>query len=256
VAVVGRPNVGKSTLINTLAGFERVIASEVPGTTRDSVDVHIDYGGEQYLFIDTAGIRAKRKTDTVLEKFSVLKSLDSIRRCDLAVLLVDAAEGLTHQDQQILRYVLDEERAVAVAVNKADLVDPAVLSGEVVAGIREGLGYATFAPVLPISAAKGKGIARLFKAIREGCESYRHRVPTGVLNREAQSYLFSMPIPSSKGRNRALYITQTGTAPPSFTVFVKDREGIPDSFTRFLSNRIRERFGFGGTPLRISYRER
>jgi GTP-binding protein len=256
IAVVGRPNVGKSTLVNTLAGFERVIASEIPGTTRDSVDVRIDFGGEHYLFIDTAGIRAKRKTDTVLEKFSVIKSLDSIRRCDLAVLLVDATGGLTHQDQQILRYILDEERAVVVAVNKSDLPADEELSGRILPAIRKGLGYASFASVLPISASEGKGIARLFKAIREGCESYRQRIPTGVLNREAHGSLFAMPIPSTKGRNRALYITQTGTMPPSFTVFVKDREGIPDSFTRFLVNRIRERFGFAGSPLRVVYRER
>jgi GTP-binding protein len=256
VAVVGKPNVGKSTLVNTLAGYERVIASEIPGTTRDSIDVHIEFRGEQYLFIDTAGIRAKRKTDTVLEKFSVIKSLDSIRRCDLAVLLVDGPEGLTHQDQQILRYVLDEEKAVVVAVNKADLLEGNTLADQVLPGIRKGLGYASFATVIPLSASEGTGIPRLFKAIREGCESYRQRIPTGVLNREAQSYLFSMPIPSTKGRNRALYITQVGTKPPSFTVFVKDREGIPDSFTRFLVNRLRERFGFEGAPLRIMYRER
>jgi GTP-binding protein len=220
------------------------------------VDVHVDFGGEEYLFIDTAGIRAKRKTDTVLEKFSVIKSLESIKRCDLAVLLVDGTEGLTHQDQQILRYILDEERAVVVAVNKADLLEGGTLNDHVLPEIRKGLGYASFAVILPLSAAEGKGVPRLFKAIREACESYRLRVPTGVLNREAQSYLFSMPIPSTKGRNRALYITQVGTKPPSFTVFVKDKEGIPDSFTRFLVNRIRERFGFAGSPIRITYRER
>jgi len=256
IAVVGRPNVGKSTLVNTLAGFERVIASEIPGTTRDAVDVVIRREGKQYLLIDTAGIRAKRKTETIIEKFSVIKSLDSLKRCDLAILLIDGPEGVTHQDRQILRYVLNEERAVVVAANKADRWHGDEERRKGLHDIQGGLEYASFAPVVPTVATAGKGIPVLFRKIDEAISNFRHRVPTGLLNRMAQAFLFTVPIPSQQGRNRAFYMTQTGTAPPSFSVFVKDRRGIPESFTRYLQNKIRDRFGFEGSPVRIVYRER
>lgn len=256
VAVLGRPNVGKSTLVNALAGYERVIASEIPGTTRDSIDVLVNHGGKRYLLIDTAGIRARAKTETVLEKFSVLKSLESLRRCDLAILLIDGPAGITHQDQQILRYILSEERAVVVAANKADLWEAEAASREGIRRIRESLGYAAFAPVVPLSALTGKGIPALFRKVEEGFESFRSRVPTGLLNREAATFLYSVPIPSTRGRNRAYYITQVGVMPPSFAVFVKDRSGVPESYTRFVQNRLRDRFGFRGSPIRILYREK
>jgi GTP-binding protein len=256
IAVVGRPNVGKSTLVNSLAGFERVIASEVPGTTRDAIDVMIRRDGKQYLFIDTAGIRAKRKTEDVIEKFSVLKSLESLKRCDLAVLIIDGPEGLTHQDRQILRYILNEERAVVVAANKSDRWRGEEERRKAVRGLQEGLEYASFAPVVPTVATTGKGFPVLFRKIEEAISNFRYRVPTGLLNRMAQTFLFAVPIPSQQGRNRAFYMTQVGATPPSFAVFVKNRRGIPESFTRYLQNKIRDRFGFEGSPIRIVYRER
>jgi GTP-binding protein len=256
IAVIGRPNVGKSTLVNTLVGYERVIASEVPGTTRDAIDVLVKYGGKRYLFIDTAGIRAKRKTETVLEKFSVLKSLDSLQRCDLAVLLIDGPEGLTHQDQQILRYVFNEERAVVVAANKADRWKDEEEKRKGLRAIQEGLGYAAFTAIVPTVALTGKGIPLLFRKIEEAFESFRHRISTAVLNKMAQAYVYSVPIPSKQGRNRALYMTQVGVMPPSFAVFVKEKAGVPESFTRYLQNKIRAHFGFNGSPVRIVYRER
>lgn len=256
IAVVGRPNVGKSTMVNTLAGFERVIASEIPGTTRDAVDVKVERDGRKYLLIDTAGIRAKRKTDDVIEKFSVMKSLDSIQRCDLAILLIDGPAGLTHQDRQVLRYILNEERAVVIAANKADGWKAEEERRKAMHVLQEGLDYASFAPVVPTVATSGKGFQHLFRKIEEASANFRLRVPTGLLNRMAQSFLYTVPIPSQQGRNRAFYITQVGVAPPSFAVFVKDRRGIPDSFTRYLQNKIRDRFGFEGSPVRIVYRER
>jgi len=256
IAVVGRPNVGKSTLVNTLAGFERVIASEMPGTTRDAIDVMVSRDGNRYLLIDTAGIRAKRKTESLIEKFSVIKSLDSLKRCELAVLLIDGPEGLSHQDRQILRYVMNEERAVVIAANKADRWDGEEERRKGLRGIQEGLEYASFAPVVPTVATTGKGVSLLFRKIGEAIASFHYRVPTGLLNRMAQTFLFAVPIPSHQGRNRAFYMTQLGTAPPSFAVFVKDRRGIPESFTRYLQNKIRDRFGFEGSPIRIVYRER
>lgn len=256
VAVLGRPNVGKSTLVNTLVGYERVIASEVPGTTRDAVDVLVKYAGKRYLFIDTAGIRAKRKTQNVIEKFSVLKSLDCLKRCDLAVLMIDGPEGVTHQDQQVLRYVLNEERAVVVAANKADCWSGEEERRQGLRRIQETLGYASFAPVVAVSAINGKGFPLLFRKIEEAFGNFRRRIPTGVLNRTAAAFLYSVPIPSERGRNRAFYMTQVGVMPPSFAVFVKDRGGVPESFTRFLQNRVRDRFGFDGSPIRIVYRER
>jgi GTP-binding protein len=239
IAVLGRPNVGKSTLINTMVGYDRVIASEIPGTTRDAVDVLVNYGGKKFQFIDTAGIRAKRKTETVLEKYSVIKSLESLKRCDLAVLMMDGPGGLTHQDQQILDlWAGEEERRQGLR------------------NIREGLGYASFAAVVPTVSLTGKGIPLLFKKIEEAFGSFRNRVPTSSLNRKASAFLYSIPIPSRKGRNRAFYITQVGVMPPSFTVFVKERVGVPESYTRYLQNKIRDRFGFKGSPIRIVYRER
>jgi len=256
IAVVGRPNVGKSTLVNTLAGFERVIASEVAGTTRDAIDVLVERDGRRYLLIDTAGIRAKRKTEGAVEIFSVMKSLDSIKRCDLAILLIDGPAGLSHQDRQVLRYILDEERAVVVAANKADGWTSEEARRKGLHAIAEGLEYASFAAVVPTVATSGKGFQPLFRKIEEASANFRLRVPTGLLNRMAQSFLYTVPIPSPQGRNRAFYITQVGVAPPSFAVFVKDRRGIPDSFTRYLQNKIRDRFGFEGSPVRIVYRER
>jgi len=256
VSVLGRPNVGKSTLVNTLVGFDRVIASEIPGTTRDAVDVLVEYGGKKYQFIDTAGIRAKRKTETVLEKISVLKSLDSLKRCDLAILMIDGPEGLSHQDRQILRYILLEERAVVVAANKADLWDGEEKRRQGMRAIQKGLGYASFAAVIPTVSVTGKGIPLLFKKIEEAYGSFRKRIPTSSLNRKVSSFLSAIPIPSRKGRNRAFYITQVGVMPPSFAVFVKQRDGIPDSYTRYLQNKIREQFGFKGSPIRVAYRER
>ena len=256
IAVLGRPNVGKSTLVNTLVGYDRVIASEIPGTTRDAVDVLVTYGGKTYQFIDTAGIRAKRKTETVLEKFSVLKSLDSLKRCDLAVLMIDGPQGLTHQDQQILRYILLEERAVVVAVNKADLWAGEEERRLGIRNIGEGLGYASFAAVVPTVSTTGKGIPLLFNKIEEAYGSFRNRVPTSSLNRKVSTLLSSLPIPTRRGRNRAFYITQVGVMPPSFAVFVKDRQGVPESYTRYLQNNLRDRFGFRGSPIRIVYRER
>jgi GTPase len=256
IAVVGRPNVGKSTLINTLVGYERVISSEVPGTTRDAIDVLVKYGEKRFLFIDTAGIRAKRKTENVLEKISVMKSLDSLQRCDLAVLMIDGPEGLTHQDQQILRYVLNEERAVVVAANKADLWKGDEEKRKGLHAIQEGLGYAAFAAIVPAVSPTGKGIPLLFKKIEEAFESFRQRIPTAVLNKMAQASVYSVPIPSKQGRNRALYMTQIGVMPPSFAVFVKERVDVPDSFTRYLQNKIRARFGFNGSPIRIVYKEK
>jgi len=256
IAVVGRPNVGKSTLVNVLAGFERVIASEAPGTTRDAIDVLVKYGGKKYLFIDTAGIRAKRKTEDVLEKFSVIKSLDSIKRCDLAVVMIDGPEGLTHQDQQILRYVLNEDRAVVVAANKADKWNGEEERRKGLRAIQEGLVYATFASVIPVVSTKGKGVTLLFKKIEEAFGSFRRRIPTPVLNRMAEASIYSTPIPSKRVRNRAFYMTQVGVMPPSFAVFVKEKTGIPDSFTRHLHNKIRDQFGFNGSPIRVVYREK
>lgn len=256
IAVLGRPNVGKSTLVNTIAGYDRVIASEIPGTTRDSIDVLVAYGGRRYLFIDTAGIRAKRKTDNVIEKVSVLKSLDSLRRCDLAILLVEAPGGVTHQDRQIFRYILAEERAVVVAANKYDLFSGAEEERKGIRAVRESLGHASFAPVVPTDAVSGKGFPLLFRKIEESLGSFRKRIPTGLLNRMASAFLYSIPIPSKRGRNRAFYITQVGIMPPSFAVFVKDRTAVPEAFTRYLQNKIRDRFVFEGSPLRIVYRER
>jgi GTP-binding protein len=171
-------------------------------------------------------------------------------------LMIDGPQGLTHQDQQILRYILLEERAVVVAVNKADLWAGEEERRRGIRKIGEDLGYASFAAVVPTISTTGKGISLLFKKIEDAFGSFRNRIPTSSLNRKVSTFLYSVPIPTRQGRNRAFYITQVGVMPPSFAVFVKDRQGVPESYTRYLQNKLRDRFGFQGSPIRIMYRER
>ncbi len=255
VTLVGRPNVGKSTLFNAIIGQERVIASPIPGTTRDTIDMEVKIGGNRYLFLDTAGIRPRRKTADAVDKITSIRSIKSIRDAQVVVLVLDSTEGATHNDQQILRYIIDEGRGVVVAANKIDALPrgevPSVLNR-----IREELAFARFAPVVPVSALEKKGIKELLKEMGGVQAHMRMRIKTSDLNKRVGERVFRASIPGGKRLNRAYYMTQTGTEPPSFTVFVKETENIPESFTRFVTNRIREEFEFRGCPIRVHYRRK
>jgi len=257
IAVVGRPNVGKSTLVNTLAGFERVIASEVPGTTRDAIDVKVERDGRTYLLIDTAGIRAKRRPKGRSRFFSVMKSLDSIKRCDLAILLIDGPGGLTHQDRQVLRYILDEERAVVVAANKADAWTRRRRAGKGLHAIAEGSNTHPSRPSFPTVATSGKGFQQLFRKIEEASAKLPPPRPDRRAEPDGGIVPLHGPDPVPHGEEpRVLHDAGRGRA-ASFAVFVKKPEGDPGLVHPLPAEpKIRDRFGFEGSPVRIVYRER
>ncbi len=255
VSIVGRPNVGKSTLINTLTGQERIIASPIPGTTRDSIDMELLLGERKIVLVDTAGIRPRRKTADAVEKIMSIRSIDSIKKSNIAVLVIDAGSGVTHNDQQILRYILKENRGAVIAVNKTDLLGEGSLP-EALREVSDAFTFASFVPAVPVSALQGKGMRKLLRAVIGVFDQYVKRVKTSELNRKAEKFLYNVTIPGSRRPNRAYYITQTGVAPPSFAVFVKDPGRVPDSFNRYVANRIRENFDFHGSPLVIRYRQK
>jgi GTPase len=257
VAIIGRPNVGKSTLLNRLLNQERSLVTPVPGTTRDAVDAELGYRGQRLRLIDTAGIRRKGKTRLLAEKLSVIQARQHLERSDVALLLIDAVEGDTALDTHIGGYAYDSHRSVIIVVNKWDAApkSPGAVR-EATATLRRKMKYLSFAPVVFISALKGQGLGKLLEAIVEVAAARRHRIPTSELNRFlADLDLERAPIPGGKPL-RLYYLTQAGVAPPTFVAFTQ-RPGAPHFSTqRYLENRLRERFGFAGTPLVIRWRGR
>ncbi|MFP3927653.1 MAG: ribosome biogenesis GTPase Der [Desulfobacteraceae bacterium] len=258
VAVVGRPNAGKSSLINKILGMERLLVSDEPGTTRDSVDTPFSLRGRDYLLIDTAGLRRRAKVKERLEKFSMIKTLRSLDRAHVAVVLLDAAAGVAEQDARICGFALERGRALVLGVNKWDLVkgDP-TRRREIAAAVERRLGFVSFAPKVHLSALTGQGLGGLFRSIEEVWEPFCTRVGTGELNRAVGEILSEKPPPrAGGGRVKLYYATQTGTRPPTFVVFVNRPDLLPESYRRFLANRIKERFGLSRVPLRIVLRRR
>lgn len=258
LACIGRPNVGKSSLINRLLGQERMVVSDVPGTTRDSVDTLLEKNGRHYLLIDTAGIRRKGKVRDKLEKFSVMRALAALERCDIALLLIDAGEGITEQDTKIIGYALDQGRACVLLVNKWDLVKgdrkkQRWTMDEVSMATR----FMEYAPVLNVSALTGAGINRLFPVLAEVQEQYSMEFSTNRLNQVLKKAVESHTPPLHKGKRLKLYYTtQVGVRPPTFIVFANYPKGIHFSYYRFLVNQYRTGLNLAKVPLKIILKER
>jgi len=258
VAVIGKPNVGKSSLINRILGEDRLIVTNIPGTTRDAVDSFVEKNGDKFIFIDTAGIRRKSKITDNIEKYSVIRSWTAIERADVCLIMIDAKEGVTEQDAKIAGYSHEKGKAAIIVVNKWDAVkkETGTLE-EYQKQVQEKLSFMTYAPVIFISALTGQRVEKLFGLIKEVWEQSMLRIPTGVLNDVINEATAMVQPPSDKGKNmKIFYITQTAVKPPSFVLFVNDMELMHFSYERYLENQIRKTFGFKGTPIRFILKEK
>jgi len=258
IAIVGRPNVGKSSLLNRLLGQERVIVSDVPGTTRDAIDTEIEFGGEQIVLIDTAGIRRRGKIAPGVEKYSALRALKAINRADVCLLMIDAQDKVTAQDQHIAGYILDEAKSVVVVVNKWDAVEKDTYTmHQYTEEIRAALRFMDYVPVLFISAKTGQRVGQTLQVALQVQAERRRRISTADLNRLLQEAIARHPPKSKAGQlPRFYYVTQPEVDPPTFVFFVNDHQLIHFTYQRYLENRIREAHGFLGTPLQLLFRSR
>lgn len=258
IAIVGRPNVGKSSLLNALLGQERAIVSPLPGTTRDAIDTRILWEGLPVTLIDTAGIRRRGKIEAGLEKYSVLRALRAIQRCDVALLLIDAVDGVTAQDAHVAGFILDEMKSVVVIVNKWDaLPKTGETMQEYTAHVRSALRFLDYVPVLFVSALKGTRVAQVLPTALRVQQERLVRIPTGELNRIIREAFEKQAPPTHAGKRlKVFYCTQPRTDPPTFVFHVNDPQLVHFSYERYLENRIREHYPFTGTPLRLSFRKR
>lgn len=258
VAIIGRPNAGKSSIINKLLGEERVIVSDVAGTTRDAIDTEVVRNDNHYVFIDTAGLRRKSKIREDLERYSIIRTVSAVERCNVAVLVIDATEGITEQDAKIAGIAHERGKGMIVAVNKWDLVekdDKTIYRFS--EDIRDVLSFMPYAELIFISAKTGQRLPRLFETIDAVIENHSLRIATGVLNEIVSEAVAMQQPPSDKGKRlKIYYVTQVSVKPPTFVIFVNDKELMHFSYTRYLENRIRDTFGFRGTPLKFIIRER
>ena len=258
VAVIGRPNAGKSSLINKLMGEERVIVSDIAGTTRDAIDTHYEKDGDKFLFIDTAGIRRKSKVNEAIEKFSVLRSYAAVDRSDVCVIMIDGTEGIAEQDTKIAGYADEQGKACIFVINKWDIVkkDDKTMN-EFKYKIRETFAFMSYASMMFTSAKTGRNIPALIDEIKKVNEQHKRRITTGMLNDVINEAVNKQQPPSDKGKRlRIYYGTQASVAPPTFVLFVNDKDLFHFSYKRFIENQIRENFGFDGTPIRLIIRER
>jgi GTPase len=260
IAFVGRPNVGKSSLLNALLGETRTIVSEIPGTTRDAIDTTIPWGRSEVVLIDTAGIKRRGKVAAgpAAERYSTLRALKAITRADVAVLVLDAADGLTAQDAHVAGYVVEEGRGLIIAVNKWDIVEDKTHKSfdEFVANMRRELPFLDYAPIVSISAKTGQRVARVLELAVDVWGERRKRIGTGELNRLIAAAVERNPPAIVKGKRAKIrYATQAGVAPPTFVLFATDPTSIHFSYRRYLENRIRDAYEFNGTPIRLVFRE-
>ncbi|MBE0415824.1 MAG: ribosome biogenesis GTPase Der [Dehalococcoidia bacterium] len=257
VAIVGRPNVGKSMLLNAILGKERAIVADTPGTTRDAIDTIFEYNGERMLLIDTAGIRRRGRIEGGIERYSVERALRAIDRADVALLLTEATEPLTAQDAHIAGYIQQAFRGMVLVVNKWDLVEEMVDRAQYTREIRQRLKFMPYVPILYISAKFGKGIENVLAAAREIFEERKKRVPTALLNSVVRDAVAAHAPPSVGGKKlKVLYATQAESSPPTFIFFVNDATLVHFSYQRYLENRLRQSFGFKGAPLRLIFKRR
>ena len=258
VAIVGKPNVGKSSIINKLLGENRVIVSDIAGTTRDAIDTEIVHDGRDYVFIDTAGLRRKSKIKEELERYSIIRTVTAVERADVVLMVIDAVEGVTEQDAKIAGIAHERGKGVIIVVNKWDAIEKNDKTMREYEGkIRNVLSYMPYAEIMYISAKTGQRIHKLFEMIDMVIENQSLRIATGVLNEIMTEAVAMQQPPSDKGKRLKLYyITQVSVKPPTFVIFVNDKELMHFSYTRYLENKIREAFGFRGTSLKFFIRER
>ncbi len=258
IAIVGKPNVGKSSIINKLTGENRVIVSNIAGTTRDAIDTDILYNGKEYVFIDTAGLRRKNKVKEELERYSIIRTVSAVERADVVLMVIDATEGITEQDAKIAGIAHDRGKGIVIVVNKWDAIeknDKTIY--EFQNKIRETLAYMPYAEMVFVSAVTGQRLPKLFETIDMVIENQTLRIATGVLNEIITEAVALQQPPSDKGKRlKIYYTTQVAVKPPTFVIFVNDKQLMHFSYTRYLENKIRDTFGFKGTSLRFIIRER
>lgn len=258
IAIVGKPNVGKSSIINKILGENRVIVSDIAGTTRDAVDTSVKWQDKEYVFIDTAGLRRKNKIKEEIERYSILRTVSAVERADVVVLIIDATEGVTEQDAKIAGIAHDRGRGMIIAVNKWDAVEKDNNSvKEYTKKIRNTLSFMQYADIIFISAKTGQRIPKLFDIIEVVIQNHSLRIATGVLNEILAEAVALQQPPSDRGRRlKIYYMTQVSVKPPTFVIFVNDKKLMHFSYTRYIENKIREAFGFLGTPLKFIIREK
>ena len=257
ISVIGRPNVGKSSLVNRLLGEDRHLVSDVAGTTRDSIDSLVEYEGKEYLFIDTAGIRRKRSIAHRVEKFSVFAALKGLERSDVALLLLDSTQEIAEQDAKVSAFAYERGRAVILVISKWDMQKGEIKLKEYIEKVRQSLKHLNYAPIVFTSSKSGFGLERLFPMIHEVYEQHAQRITTGKLNQFVENVMAHHPPPTRGGkRGRIFYITQIGIRPPRFLVSVNDPKLIHFSYRRYLTNELRKKYGFTGVPLLVGYRGR
>lgn len=259
IAIVGRPNAGKSSIVNSLLNENRVIVSDVSGTTRDSIDSRITYKDKEFIIVDTAGIRKKAKVDYGVEKFAVDRAIRSIRECNVALLVIDAKEGISDQDKKIASIILEAGKGIIIAVNKWDLIEDkkANTINQFDKNLSNEIPFLEFAPKIYISALTRQRLPQIFEKAEEVYEQCTKRVSTGLLNKVMKELYSLNPPTSVKGKRlKILYTTQSNVAPPTFVIFANNADLLKDHYKRYIENKLREAFGFFGTPIRISIRER
>ncbi len=258
IAVVGKPNVGKSSLVNKILGYERTIVNQLPGTTRDAIDTLLTVGDRKYLLIDTAGIRRKSRVSLTLEKYSVVQALKAVERCDIALVLIDAEEGVTEQDAKIVGAVFEKGTACIIVVNKWDRVakDNQTV-GEYVKDIKDKIKFMDYAPIIFVSALTGQRVVKIFDLVEKVYGQYTKRVSTAELNKKLGEIVAQNPLPRFHNREQRIsYATQASIKPPAFAFFVGHPQGIHFSYERFLLNQFREAFGFDSVPIRLFFRKK
>jgi GTP-binding protein len=258
IAVIGKPNVGKSSLVNRILGYERTIVNPVPGTTRDAIDTPFTFAGRPYLLVDTAGIRRKSRVSLTLEKYSVIQAIKAISRCDIALMLIDAEEGVTEQDAKVAGLALENGTACIVVVNKWDAVEKDERTiGKYVREIKDKMKFLDFAPILFVSARTGQRVVKIFAAVDSVYSQYTRRVSTPELNRKVQEFLAANPPPQYRSRSNPFnYVSQVAVKPPTFVFFVGDPRAVHFSYERYLMNQFREALALDQVPLRFFFKKK